>query len=98
MGENHFGTVPVAAYGVILLMCAIAYTILARRLIANHPKNAPLAHAFGKDRKGKLSILLYITGIGLSCLNAWLGFAVYIGVAIMWLVPDRRIEDRLPTL
>ncbi|HEU4372982.1 MAG TPA: TMEM175 family protein [Telluria sp.] len=95
MGENHFQTAPVAAYGVVLLMCAIAYTILARSLIANHRENAALAAAIGKDRKGWLSIGIYIAGIGLSLMYAWLGFAMYIVVAIIWLIPDRRIEDRV---
>jgi uncharacterized membrane protein len=95
MGENHFQTVPVAAYGVVLLMCAVAYTILARSLIAHHSENAALGEAIGTDRKGWLSIALYVAGIGLSFVNAWLGFAVYICVAIMWLIPDRRIESRV---
>jgi uncharacterized membrane protein len=95
MGENHFQTAPVAAYGVVLLMCAIAYTILARSLTAHHSENADLAAAIGKDRKGWISIALYVTGIMLSLLHPWLGFAVYITVAIIWLVPDRRIEGRL---
>jgi uncharacterized membrane protein len=93
MGENHFDTVPVAAYGAVLFMCAIAYSVLANRLIAHRSKNAALAKALGTDFKGKMSIVLYLAGIGLSFVWSWLGFAVYIGVAIMWLVPDRRIED-----
>jgi uncharacterized membrane protein len=92
MGENHFETVPVAAYGTVLLMCAIAYTILARSLTAHHRENAELAEAIGKDRKGWISIALYVTGIALSFVQPWLGFATYIVVAIMWLIPDRRIE------
>jgi uncharacterized membrane protein len=96
MGENHFQTVPVAAYGTVLLMCSIAYTILARSLIAHHRENAALAAAIGKDRKGWNSIWLYAAGIVLSLVHPWLGFAVYIGATIMWLVPDRRIEKRAP--
>jgi uncharacterized membrane protein len=76
-------------------MCAVAYTILARSLVANHRENAALAAAIGKDRKGWLSIGIYIAGIGLSLMYAWLGFAMYIVVAIIWLIPDRRIEDRV---
>jgi uncharacterized membrane protein len=95
MGENHFQTAPVAAYGFVLLMCAIAYTILARSLVANHRENAALAAAIGKDRKGWMSICIYIAGIGLSLLQPWLGFALYIAVAIIWLIPDRRIEYRV---
>ncbi len=95
MGENHFHTAPVAAYGVVLLMCAVAYTILARSLIAHHRENAALGEAIGTDRKGWASIALYVAGIGLSFVNSWLGFATYICVAVMWLIPDRRIESRL---
>ena len=95
MGENHFQTAPVAAYGFVLLMCAVAYTILARSLVSHHRENKALADAIGKDRKGWISIALYVTGIGLSLLNPWLGFALYIVVAVIWLIPDRRIEDRL---
>jgi uncharacterized membrane protein len=96
MGENHFDTQPVAAYGLILFMCAIAYALLSRRLVAHRGKNAALAEAIGRDRKGKISIALYVIGIVLSFVYAWLGFTVYIFVAIMWLVPDRRIEGRVP--
>jgi uncharacterized membrane protein len=95
MGENHFTTLPVAAYGLVLLMSGVAYAILARSLVAHHSDNAELAEAIGKDAKGKLSVLLYALGIGLSFVSAWLGFGVYCAVAIMWLVPDRRIERKL---
>jgi uncharacterized membrane protein len=94
-GENHFETVPVAAYGVVLFMCAVAYLVLARRLVAHQRGNAALARAIGKDRKGKISIVLYLIGIAFSIIYSWLGFAVYISVAIMWLVPDRRIEGKV---
>jgi uncharacterized membrane protein len=95
MGENHFATLPVAAYGVVLFMCAIAYSILVRGLTSHHRDNPALAEAIGSDFKGWLSLALYAVGVGLAFVHAWLGFAVYIGVALMWLVPDRRIEDRL---
>lgn len=95
MGENHFERVPTAAYGVVLFMAGLAYALLQRRLIAHHGENSTLAQAVGKDRKGILSVVLYLVGIVLSCLHAGLGFAVYVGVAIMWLVPDRRIEARI---
>jgi uncharacterized membrane protein len=95
MGENHFETGPTAAYGFVLFMCAVAYALLARGLIANHPKNSTLAEALRGDRKGKLSIVLYLVGVLLSCFAAWLGFVVYVGVAVMWLVPDRRIEEKV---
>jgi uncharacterized membrane protein len=76
-------------------MCAVAYSLLVRRLIAHHDKNTTLAEAIGDDRKGKLSIVLYLAGIALAWFAAWLGFLVYVGVAVMWLIPDRRIEQKV---
>jgi uncharacterized membrane protein len=95
MGENHFQNAPTAAYGFVLFMCAVAYSLLARSLVAHHEKNVALAQALGKDRKGKISIALYLIGVALSWFGAWLGFLVYAAVAIMWLIPDRRIEDKV---
>lgn len=95
MGENHFATLPVAAYGFILFMCAVAYTILVRSLTSHHQDNKVLAEAIGSDRKGNLSLVLYLTGIALSFVHPWIGFAGYAAVAAMWLVPDTRIESRL---
>jgi len=95
MGENHFATVPVAAYGIILFMCAVAYSVLVRYLISHHRENKELAEAIGSDKKGRLSLILYLIGVGLAFVHPWLGFAVYIGVALIWFVPDRRIENRL---
>jgi uncharacterized membrane protein len=95
MGENHFETGPVVAYGFVLFMCASAYSLLVRRLIAHHDKNTTLAKAVGNDRKGKISIVLYLAGIALAWFAAWLGFLVYVGVAVMWLIPDRRIERKV---
>jgi uncharacterized membrane protein len=95
MGENHFETAPTAAYGGVLCMCAFAYALLARRLVCNLPKNATLAEALGEDRKGKYSIFLYLAGVGLSFVAAWMGFVAYAAVAVMWLIPDRRIEEKV---
>ena len=95
MGENHFATLPVAAYGVVLFMCGVAYSILVRVLTGLHVDNRELAEAIGKDGKGWMSMALYLAGIGLSFVNAWIGFAAYVVVALMWIVPDRRIEDRV---
>jgi uncharacterized membrane protein len=95
MGENHFATLPVAAYGAILFLCASAYTLLVRSLIRHHRGNQPLAEAIGSDTKGWLSLVLYLIGVGLAFVQPWLGFAVYIAVALIWLIPDRRIEGRL---
>ena len=94
MGENHFTQWPVALYGVVLLMSAIAYTILVFTLLAA-PGNELLASALGSDFKGKISIVLYIVGIALSFVNAWIGLAVYVAVAVVWLIPDRRIERKI---
>ena len=95
MGENHFAMLPVAAYGVVLFMCGVAYSILVRALTGLHADNRELAQAIGKDGKGWLSMALYLLGIGLSFVNPWIGFAAYVVVALMWIVPDRRIEDRI---
>ncbi|TQK05547.1 TMEM175 family protein [Herbaspirillum sp. SJZ107] len=95
MGENHFETAPTVAYGIVLFMCAMAYSLLVHRLIQHHDKNARLAEAIGDDRKGKISIVLYLVGVAASWFVAWLGFLVYVGVAIMWLIPDRRIEKKV---
>jgi uncharacterized membrane protein len=92
MGENHFATRPVAAYGVVLLMAALAYYVLARTIIRDHAEDSVLRSALGSDRKGKLSVVLYSAAIGLSFVSRWAGLAIYWTVAIMWLLPDRRIE------
>ncbi len=92
MGENHFGTIPVASYGVILLGAAIAYYILVRALIRRHGKDSTLAKAIGDDRKGKISLVIYIVAIPLAFVNGLIASALYVLVALMWLVPDRRIE------
>ncbi|HEX4965444.1 MAG TPA: TMEM175 family protein [Thermoanaerobaculia bacterium] len=96
MGENHFSTLPVALYGVVLLMAALAYTILARALIAYHGKDSTLARALGKDFKGWISLLFYATAIPLAFVNARISLALYVLVAVMWVIPDRRIEKVLP--
>jgi uncharacterized membrane protein len=95
MGENHFAAMPVAAYGIVLFMCSIAYKVLVHRLTHHHDSNKALAEAIGADRKGSLSMLLYLVGIALAFVHSWLGFSFYVLVAMMWLVPDRRIENRL---
>lgn len=95
VGENHFATWPVACYGVVLFMAGLAYSLLTHCLLKQSEENRTLAKAIGADKKGWLSILLYALGIALSFLNSWLGFAVYIAVALLWLVPDQRIERQL---
>ncbi|MFL6707706.1 MAG: TMEM175 family protein [Massilia sp.] len=95
MGENHFEAAPVALYGFVLLMCSLAYSVLARVLTRNHPENRALAEAIGIDRKGWISVCLYVAGMALSLPFPLLGFATYVLVAIVWLVPDPRIEKRM---
>jgi uncharacterized membrane protein len=92
MSENHFPTIPVAVYGMILLAAALAYIILQGGLLHAEGRGSLLATAIGTDIKGKASIVLYCLGIGLSFADRWLGLAVYVAVALMWLVPDRRVE------
>jgi uncharacterized membrane protein len=95
MGENHFGAWPVASYGVVLLFAAAAYFILARVLISYHGRDSAIAKALGKDFKGKVSVLFYAAAIPLSFVSSWLACALYVLVAVMWLIPDRRIEHTL---
>jgi uncharacterized membrane protein len=92
MGESHLATLPVAVYGVSLLMPAIAYYILVRALIAANGRDSALAHVIGRDAKGVVSALIYALGVGLTFLTVWAGIACYVVVALIWLVPDRRIE------
>jgi uncharacterized membrane protein len=95
MGENHFALWPVVLYGFVLLMNSVAYYILAQSLIKLHGKNSTLAVAIGKDQKGKISTVIYVLAIGLSFVSPWIGLALYGVVAAMWLIPDRRIENKL---
>ncbi|HJV89176.1 MAG TPA: TMEM175 family protein, partial [Holophagaceae bacterium] len=92
MGENHFAPIPVALYGGSLFMPAIAYYVLTLALIRRHGPDSHLAVALGRDFKGKVSILAYAFGIAVACRLPWLAMALYVLVALMWLVPDRRIE------
>ena len=96
MGENHFASLPTAVYGMVLLCCSIAYTILQTTIVRNQTEeHRLLAEAVGNDLKGKLSIVLYVVAVPLAFLNPWISDALYIAVAVMWLVPDRRIESRI---
>jgi uncharacterized membrane protein len=97
MGENHFGPAPVALYGIILLLSAIAYTILVQSLVSLHGPDSLLATALGSDFKGKISVLLDLIAIPLAFLKPWVAFAIYVLVAVMWLAPDRRIERKMAT-
>jgi uncharacterized membrane protein len=92
MGENRFAAAPVALYGVVLLMCAIAYTILARALVRRHGPRSALGIAIGEDVKGRVSLALYASAILLAFVNHWVSLGIYFVVAVIWLIPDRRIE------
>lgn len=95
LGENHFAALPSALYGVIQLMAACAYFILQNAIIASQGKESLLKAAVGRDRKGKASLVLYIIAIIMAFWFAWVAQLIYIAVAIMWLIPDRRIENAI---
>ena len=95
MGENHFDAVPTAVYGIVMLMSAIAYTILVRTIIAHQGEHSKLKAAIGNDRKGYASLACYVAAIPLAFLEPRLAVAIYVANALMWLVPDRRIERQL---
>jgi uncharacterized membrane protein len=92
MGENHFAALPTALYGVVLLMAAIAYVILQNTIVATHDRSSALAAALRHDWKGKLSLACYAAAIALAFFNQWLSDALYVAVAVVWLIPDRRVE------
>ena len=96
MGENHFEPLPTALYGIVLLMCALSYTLLQRKLTKHSAgENELLAEAVGSDRKGKISLGLYVIAIGLAFVQQNISHAIYLFVALMWFIPDRRIERRI---
>ncbi|WP_340073657.1 TMEM175 family protein [Leptobacterium sp. I13] len=95
MGQNNFSTRTVILYGVVLFMASIAFNILSSVLINIHGKDSFLGKAYKKDIKGKISIGIYAVAIGLSFINKWIGFFLYIVVAIIWIIPDKRIEKVL---
>ncbi|MGH7590604.1 MAG: TMEM175 family protein, partial [Gemmatimonadales bacterium] len=95
IGENHFAPVPMALYGFDLLMAAIAYWILQRQILASEGPESLLARAVGNDFKGKVSPIIYFIAIPAAFVSVWISAACYVGVALMWLIPDRRIERAL---
>jgi uncharacterized membrane protein len=95
MGENDFAAWPVAFYGAILFLAAVAYYLLARALVALHGEDSTLAKALGRDVKGRVSVVIYLAAIPLTFVRPWLAYGLYVFVAVMWLVPDRRIEKTL---
>ena len=95
MGENHFASWPVALYGIILQLAAIAYFILVRTLLTLNGPDSLLARALGSDFKGKISMVIYIVAIPLAFVRPWIAGAIYVMVAVSWLIPDRRIERKI---
>ncbi len=95
MGENHFATWPVIIYGVNLLLAGLAYTFLVRAIIAAHGQESDIAKAIGSDFKGKVSIVAYVTAVAVAFYNPWISGGLYIAVALLWFVPDRRIEKTI---
>jgi uncharacterized membrane protein len=95
MGENRFAAWPVALYGVVMLGAAVAYFILTRALITLHGRDSVLATALGRDRKGKISLILYLVAIPVALVYPWISCALYVLVAVIWFIPDRRIERTL---
>jgi len=92
MDETHFAPMPTASYGVVLAMSAIAYLWLERSIIAYNGPHSKLAHAVGSDMKGKLSLSLYLISVPLAFVHAWISIALYVVVAMIWFIPDKRIE------
>jgi len=95
MGENQLAAIPTAVYGVVLLMAAIAYYILERAIIAKEGRESLVAQAVGKDRKAKLSLLLYLAAIPLAFVISWIAAGLYVFAALLWLIPDPRIEREI---
>ena len=95
MGENHFAPTPVAVYGVVLIMAAVAYYILQRAIIAREGQDSVLARAVGSDFKGRLSPFAYAIAIPMAYVNQWISGALYVAIAVVWLIPDRRIEHEI---
>jgi len=95
MGENHVAPLPTALYGVVLLMAAIAYTILQATIVAHQGPTSKLREAVGGDLKGKISIASYVAAIPLAFVEPWIAVGLYVFVVLLWLVPDRRIESRI---
>ena len=94
MGENNFTTIPVALYGLVLLMAGVAYYLLAHCLTGLHGRDSEFTNALGSDRKGKVSVIIYAFGIALCFLHPLIGFTLYVLVAVIWFIPDKRFEKK----
>jgi uncharacterized membrane protein len=95
MGRNHFAPLPTAVYGGLLLLAAVSYTILVRTIIAAQGPHSRLKEAIGGDTKGYVSLTMYATAVPLAFVNEWFAYALYVAVALIWLIPDRRLEQRV---
>ena len=95
MGENHFAPAPMALYGVVLLFAGVAFSILVRTLLRRHPGDSALARAIGSDFKGNVSVVAYVVAVAVALVQPGMACAVYVVVALLWLVPDRRVERAL---
>jgi len=95
IGEQHFAAVPMSLYGFILLMCAVSYTLLQNKLIHLHGKESVLKQAINNDKKGKISLVFYLLAIPLAFVSTWISGFLYIAVALIWIVPDKRIESKI---
>jgi uncharacterized membrane protein len=95
MGENYFSTLPVAIYGIVLMMAGVAYYILEMALLDRSINNLELANAVGSDKKGKMSVAIYIAAVLLTFIHPYIGCALYVFVAAMWLIPDKRLERKI---
>ena len=96
MGQNHFAALPTAAYGMVMTLAGVAYYILAHTLLAAQGPDSRLARALGRDRKGQISVALFALGVAMAFVNHWIADAIYVGVTLIWLIPDRRIEPAKP--
>ena len=95
MGENHFASLPTALYGFVMLMAGVANYFLVRAILAHHGRDSRVASALGRDFKGKVSVLLYVVAVPMAFINRWVAGALYVFVAMIWFIPDSRIERRL---
>jgi len=95
MGQNTLAAWPVALYGLVLLMAGVAYNLMTLALLALHEADSPLARALGRDFKGKVSVIAYLIALPLAFLWSWASYALFVIIALVWLVPDRRIEKTL---
>jgi uncharacterized membrane protein len=95
MSRNHFASLPVAVYGCVLLLAGVSYYVLERAIIAASPQGSRLASAVGRDAKGIASMVIYAVAVAVCVLSRWLALAMYVSVAVMWLVPDRRLAPTI---